>query len=108
MWDWHALLADALRLGVTVADFWAMTPAETLAVLDAGIWREELADRRIGWLAWHTAALQRAKRLPPLSRLVRKSKKRVSQAELARRRAEHAEMVKRNADVIERLRKRNG
>ncbi len=61
---------QALRAGVSVVEFWALTPRETLATLEATVWRAE--QRAAGDLshAWHIAALTRIKRMPTLKRLL--------------------------------------
>lgn len=75
-----------------------MTPKETFAVLDAYIWREDLALKRDMRLAWHIAALQRQrKRLPSLKRLLSPGMtKKLSGDELDQRRQEHADLSKRS------------
>jgi hypothetical protein len=81
-------------VGVGVEEFWALTPAETFAVLEAGIWRMEQEQRGRAWLAWHVAALGRAKKLPSLKRLMGGGKTRVlSGEELEKRKAEHEAMA---------------
>lgn len=72
-----------------------MTPAETALALDAATWRAEHEQRRAAWLAWHMAALSRARHLPALRRLLTPPRaKRLRGAELARRRREHEEIVR--------------
>jgi hypothetical protein len=94
--DWQALLESALRCGVTVAEFWAMTPRETYAAIRAAGWRIELEQRRDVVQAWHTAALARAKRLPSLRRLlVPRQARALRGEELERRRRERDEMLER-------------
>ncbi len=74
-----------------------MTPNETFAVLDAYVWRQDLALKRDMRLAWHTAALQRQrKRLPSLKRLLSPGKtKKLTGDELDQRRQEHADLRER-------------
>lgn len=48
-------------------DFWEMTFAEFKPHV-AGVLRGR--QKRDAWVAWHMAALQRAKRMPPLKRLM--------------------------------------
>ena len=80
--------------GVGVADFWALTPVETFAIIEATNWRLEREHRRDAWLAWHIAALSRAKRLPALQRLLGAGKARALEGEeLERRRGEHREIM---------------
>lgn len=77
-------------------EFWDMTPAETLMALRAAAQRAEMKQRRLAWLAWHIAALQRTKRLPSLERLLRGHKTvALKGAELERRRREHRELEER-------------
>lgn len=92
--DWQSLLESALKCGVGVLEFWSLTPRETYAVIEASSCRLEREHRRDAWLAWHIAALSRAKRLPPLQRLIAPGKARALKGEeLERRRAEHREIV---------------
>jgi len=77
-----------------VLEFWALTPRETYTVIEAANWRLEREHRRDAWLAWHVAALSRAKRMPPLQRLIAPGKaKALEGAELERRRTEHREIM---------------
>jgi len=79
-----------------VTEFWLMTPAETLEVIDAAIWRDDLAFKRDIRLAWHMAAFQRQKRLRSLKQLLTPGKtKKLTGDELEKRRREHAELAKR-------------
>ncbi len=81
---------------MSVAEFWALTPRELGAVLDAARWRLQREHERDAWLAWHIAALQRVKRLPDLRRFMGRDKARpLRGAELERRRREHEEIVRR-------------
>jgi hypothetical protein len=83
------LLVEALRAGIPIGEFWDMTPRETVLVIEAAAWRAEQAQRGRAWLAWHVAALSRATRLPPLSRLFRlPGAKRLEGEDLEKRRRE--------------------
>jgi hypothetical protein len=64
-------------------------------VLDAAQERDARAQEARAWLAWSTANLQRAKRLPAYRQFVRRPPPPATAAELARRRAEHAELGRR-------------
>jgi hypothetical protein len=78
-----------------VSEFWAMTPWELRLALEAGARRLERERQRDAWLAWHIAAMGRAKRLPSLRRLFGTPRaRRLQGAELERRRREHAEIVR--------------
>jgi len=77
-----------------VAEFWALTPHETYMAIEAAAWRLEREHRRDAWLAWHVAALTRAKRLPALKRLLGTDKARALEGEeLEGRRTEHREIM---------------
>ena len=77
-----------------MAEFWSLTPRETYAAIEAVSWRLEREHRRDAWLAWHIAALSRAKRLPALKKLLGSDKaKPLEGEELKRRRAEHQEIM---------------
>lgn len=47
-----------------------MTPRELFAWFNAALWRVEQEQARIMSLAWYTAALQRAKTMPTLKKLL--------------------------------------
>lgn len=49
--------------------------------------------RQLAWLAWHTAALSRVKRMPAFERFCPRPPRHMSPEEMARRRAEHEELV---------------
>lgn len=71
-----------------------MTPRETYAAIQAATWQIEREQRRDLCLAWQTASLARAKRLPPLRRLLVPGKSRLLKGkELERRRQERDEML---------------
>jgi len=79
-----------------VAAFWEMTLRETALAIDAEVWRLEQERRGRAWLAWHTAALSRTRRLPPLGRLIKMPEaKRLDGDELEKRRAEFEAMKSR-------------
>ncbi len=67
-----------------------MTPKELVAVFEAAAWRREQEQQRDIWVAWHTAALTRAKdRLPSLAQLLKPGKtQKLTGAELEERRRE--------------------
>lgn len=90
----HSLLADALHAGLGVREYWELTPAETLGVLDAHAWRLEREREARAWAVWHTAALVRAKKLPALKRLVDGYKTvQLRGVALEDKRREHAEIM---------------
>lgn len=87
---------DALAIGLTVEAFLSLTPRETALTFEAAAKRMERERQRDAWLAWHVAALVRAKRFPPLKRVLGLDKARPLEGEeLERRRREHQEIVER-------------
>lgn len=98
-----------MKCGVTVAEFWAMTPRETTMAIEAAIWRDERAQKQALSLAWHTAALGRQKRMPGLKQLlVKVFPPKVTRQEEARRKQDFEEMTAAvdMADLSQRIRKR--
>lgn len=88
-----------MRAGVSVAEFWDLTPFETLLVIEANIWRDEHDQKMLLKHAWDIAALSRSKRLPKLSLLLKsKPVKRLKGQELIMRRSEFQDMTK-NIDL---------
>jgi len=87
-----------------------MTPRETALAFEAAMWRYDRERKQTAWLAWHIAALGRARRLPSLRRLMRMpAAKKLSGDEAAKRAHDHAEIVKRMAaKPHEETRKRSG
>ena len=64
------LFEQALRCGVTIEQFWQMTPRETFMVIEAYFWRQEQQRKQQISIAWLTAGLMRTKTMPALSRLL--------------------------------------
>ena len=76
-------------------------------VIAANLWRDEIKQKQDVALAWRTAALTRAKRLPSLKQLLNtKPAKALYGAELEKRRQEFKDMT-RNLDVSKLVRKPN-
>lgn len=93
-WSWPDLLTDALKSGLSVDEFWRMTPRETRLAFDAANWRVERERRNLAWLAWHVAAMIRSRRLPSLRRLIgMPMAQKLVGDEATKRAREHAEMV---------------
>ncbi len=61
--------------------------------IEATIWRNQQAQRMGLQLAWLTAALGRAKRMPSLRRILTGPARRLHGPELQRRRTEHRRMA---------------
>lgn len=81
-------------MGIGVLEFWDLTPAETYAAIEGAIKREELRQRKDLALAWRIAAFTRAKKLPPLKKVLNTAPaKPLRGAERDRRRREFAEMT---------------
>jgi len=70
-----------------------MTPAETDMAIEAMIWRDKQQERQGLQLAWLTAALGRAKKMPTLQRLMTPPARRLHGPELQKRRGEHRRMA---------------
>jgi hypothetical protein len=70
-----------------------MTPREVVLWMEATAWRAEQEQQRMLSLAWYVAALQRAKTLPPLRRLLR-PRQAAKQVPIGERRKEFAELKK--------------
>jgi hypothetical protein len=65
-------------------------------MVEAANWRDYQRHRRDTWLAWHIAALSRARRLPTLQRMLGSNKaKPLHGDKLERRRREHREIMDR-------------
>ena len=60
-------------MGLSVSEFWALTPRELALTFDAVGWRQEQEWQWDVMLAWHTAAFVRAKKLPELKTLLASS-----------------------------------
>lgn len=106
-----------MKCGLTISQFWHSTPREVYAAIDAFSWQVDRENKRDAWLVWHIAALSRAKRLPPLKRLMggkEKDGKRLTGEKLEQRRKERREIMakidmdKLNKAIAKRKRKRGG
>ena len=91
---------EALRFGVTASEFWDMTPRETIAALEAAAWRMRQEQSQMLNMAWHTAALTRARKLPALATLLNRMKG-PDKTPLAERRKEFEEMKARMGKATE-------
>ena len=67
--DWDELLKRWLMLGYDHESFWDQTPRTLSLAFDAHNETRRIAHNDRAWLAWHVAALQRAKRVPSLTKL---------------------------------------
>lgn len=56
-----------------MAAFWEMTPRETFAAMEAANWREERQAKHDVRMAWINANWQRAKRMPSLNSVLKRS-----------------------------------
>ena len=63
-------LGNAVKAGVSVTDFWDMTPKETDIVINACLDRLEQDRTNLRIHAWLTAALSRTKKMPELDEFV--------------------------------------
>lgn len=55
--------------------FWSLTPREIKAHMDGAMNRLKAEHQGRAWLAWHTAALGRVKKMPKLEKLISEPKK---------------------------------
>lgn len=53
-----------------MAEFWSLTPRELTAVFRAQAWRWKQEQRQLMYAVWHVAALQRAKKMPSLRKVL--------------------------------------
>lgn len=83
-------MTEALRAGLDPSQFWLCTPHETRKFIKAANWRNEREEELGMFIAWHTAAFMRGKRLPPLKSIMKGSKptKKLEGNELAKRKDE--------------------
>jgi hypothetical protein len=80
---------------VTVSEFWGLTPRETYMVIEAAIWRNERRQQELMALAWNTAALTRAKRMPRLRTLLASRSGPATEEEMQALREKHRQLKKR-------------
>ena len=86
-------LGLALSAGLSVFDFWDLTPREVRLVLKNFEEKQRSHYEDLTWLAWHVAVFERQKTIPPLKQLLSRGKTRVLEGEeLERRRQEFKEM----------------
>jgi hypothetical protein len=89
----------ALRCGVSICEFWDMTPIETRMSIEAALWRDERRQLQDMAHARLTAILTRAKRIPSLKQMMAiKEARPLRGAELEKRRQEFKDMTA-NLDV---------
>lgn len=90
----ESLLKQTLRCGISVADFWQLTPRETYMAIEAAIWQDERRQRSAVAASWLVAKLSKAKRIPPLKQLlVEKKGRKLTGAEKRKRQQEFSEMT---------------
>lgn len=75
-----------------MVEFWDLTPHETYLAIEAALWRDQQRQRQDIVLAWRTAALTRAKKMPSLAQLLAGPAKPLTGQDLERRRREFKEM----------------
>lgn len=67
------LLVIWISFGFSEAEFWTSTPRQVDRVFRACDRRLDRDHATRAWLAWHIAALTRAKRMPQLDKMLRKA-----------------------------------
>jgi hypothetical protein len=96
-----------LRAGIGVLEFLDLTPRETYMLIDAHLWRDERKQRQDVALAWRTAALVRAKRMPSLKQLLSTGPaKPLKGKALEKRRQEYREMSTAAGEILQKLNQR--
>nr|WP_047166904.1 hypothetical protein [Sphingomonas sp. Y57] len=73
-WDWLKCFEIWCEMGHRPDDFWAQTPRLFACAVRAHSNAAQIRSDQRAWLAWTTAALGRAKTLPPLKRLLSRRK----------------------------------
>jgi hypothetical protein len=68
--DWLSLQARWVGAGEDGERFWRLTLREVENILKGLVQRQTRYHNEIAWAAWHTAALQRSKKLPKLKSLM--------------------------------------
>lgn len=63
-------MSDWVACGQPHAGFWELTWREVDAVLRGALRRAERAHNARAWAAWHSAALTRVRKFPPLEKLM--------------------------------------
>ena len=62
-------------MGLDPSRFWHLTPREASTIMKGASKRLIREQNQTAWLAWHIAALERAKKLPKLETLLIKPKR---------------------------------
>ena len=64
------MLREGLRAGMSLSEYWESDPRETLTFIRARVWAADRAYRDGLSIAWHCAALYRAKEMPKLAKIM--------------------------------------
>ncbi len=91
-----------MRLGHSVPEFLDLTPREFGMAMKAAEWRMDRQRREAAWIAWHTAALMRSRKLPTLSRFLGKDTGSQPAKSREQLQSEHDEMVRRHDELMRR------
>jgi len=92
--DWRLLLDLAAEAGIDPLRFWELTLPETLIVLEARARLRQQQQDLAAWVAWHVAALGRARKLPSLRRLQGgRARRALRGSDLEQRRREHEDLA---------------
>ena len=63
-------MVSALRCGVAISDFWAMTQWHLKLAIEAYTASEEDSFKKATWQTWHCAVLGRIKHIPSLGEML--------------------------------------
>lgn len=69
------MMKNAAHAGISISDFWNMTPAEINIYIDAFLERKQADYDESLSIAYFGASLQRVKRMPPLDKFLKKKPK---------------------------------
>ncbi len=89
-------------MGHSVSEFLDLTPREFWMAMRASQWRIDRQRREAAWIAWHTAALMRARKLPTLSRFLGKDAGSGPAKSRKQLQSEHDELVRRHDELVRR------
>jgi hypothetical protein len=92
------IMAFALgEMGLRDADFWELTPYELHRRIVGWNRRQEAERVKVLYGSWHTAAMQRTKRMPALARLLKPLKtRRLNEEERAQKQREFEDRLARS------------
>ena len=64
------MLVNCIAAGISINEFWTNTPRINHLAIKAFLQKQKAEYSKLAWVAWHTAAFQRAKKMPNLSKII--------------------------------------